>query len=121
MKNPSIKTVQMAKNRFDSIEQMLLEKLPSGSGINGEWKISQLKNGNIVAKNSLQRMNDVGFYDGWIDFSVVFPLSIDGLYRSKNFRLVAHNWCYRVVKYWLDIDWKTYIDETIYQLLPNVF
>ena len=51
-------------------EKKLLEALPTGSGIDCEWEIIEHKNGNITAKNSFHAMDQYGYYDGYMDFSI---------------------------------------------------
>lgn len=53
-----------------NIACILIDILPCGSGINSGWTISQLKNGNIICRNSFQLWNCVGYYDGYQDFYV---------------------------------------------------
>ena len=48
-----------------------VDALPHGSGINAEWVVEVLKNGNVVFSNSYHGMNEGGYYDGWQDFSVI--------------------------------------------------
>lgn len=66
------KTYAEAKdNKMINIET--IEKvLPHGSGIDCTWVISEQKNGKIMAKNYFHAMNDGGYYDGYMDFKVIF-------------------------------------------------
>lgn len=51
-------------------EEKLLSLLPHGSGIDFKWDIVTHKNGNITVKNAFHAMNEYGFYDGIMSFSV---------------------------------------------------
>lgn len=51
-------------------EEKLLELLPTGNGINSDWEITEHKNGNVTAKNSFHAMDEAGFYDGYMPFTV---------------------------------------------------
>ncbi len=86
----------------ETIEKILLEILPHGSGIDAKWdiEISETKP-IIVCSNSYHRMNDAGYYDGWYDFSIVLDTSQPG---SLSFDKVRGK---------LDHDTKDYIGETI--------
>lgn len=50
--------------------EVLCYVLPHGSGIDSDWRIELLKNGNIHCHNAYHCMNQDGYYDGWIDFYV---------------------------------------------------
>jgi len=50
--------------------EAVVNKLPHGSGIDSMWGWNTFKNGNVTFYNSYHVMNEVGFYDGWEDFSV---------------------------------------------------
>ena len=56
----------------DDIEDLLLENLPHGSGVDCKWEFDWLANGKLVAKNAFHCMNDAGYYEGFADFSVKF-------------------------------------------------
>jgi len=58
----------------------ILESLPHGSGIDCDWTTKERKNGNLEFSNSFHRMDEMGGYDGWQDFTVIF-------YRHKADRL----------------------------------
>lgn len=62
---------ELSGNPSEYILDDLVACLPHGSGIDCEWDVEVLKNGNVVFRNSYHGMNDGGFYDGWQDFSVV--------------------------------------------------
>ena len=59
----------------DRITDLLMEKLPHGSGIDCDWVI-HLDNASyfIVCTNSYHVMNENGMYNGFIDFRVVIIL-----------------------------------------------
>jgi hypothetical protein len=47
----------------------LAELLPHGAGIDGDYFCDVFKNGNLKVSSSYHKMNDVGYYDGWVPFS----------------------------------------------------
>lgn len=54
------------------IEENLKEFLPHGSGIDLDWDIED-KGKYYKCINSYHYMDEYGYYDGWIDFSVIIP------------------------------------------------
>ena len=65
-------------------EERLLEILPSGSGIDCDWNIIIHDNGNVTAKNEFHAMNEAGFYDGYMPFTVkIFRHTKDVLNELK--------------------------------------
>lgn len=68
-----------AKHR-EAIEQ-LLDALPHGSGIDGEWRIEpeNCSDSVITLFCSYHHMNDGGYYDGWTDFTVKIRPSFYGI------------------------------------------
>lgn len=61
--------------------QALLDDLPHGSGINGKWSFSLVAD-SVHLHNDFEPMDDNGFYDGSVLFSIVIP---------KNY-LLCSNW-----------------------------
>lgn len=59
----------------------LLKDLPSGSGINGEWYFSLIGD-NVHLHNDFEPINENGFYDGSVLFSIVIPKNL----------LLCENW-----------------------------
>jgi len=58
----------------------LIEALPHGSGIDAQWTIDELKNGNLVASCAFHGMDEHGYYDGWQEFKVtIFPQQPSGI------------------------------------------
>lgn len=53
----------------DKIEEYLLEVLPHGSGIDGDWSFDIIDKA-IFCRNSYHRMDGYGYYCGWIDFTI---------------------------------------------------
>jgi hypothetical protein len=72
--------------------------LPHGSGIDATWEVERTKN-HIICRNSYHCMDEYGYYDGWIDFSLKIPKK-----NPEDFDLHFHTdsagW-YRVGKYML--------------------
>jgi len=62
---------------MDNITSALLDVLPHGSGIDGDWSFDYTDK-RIYVSNSYHRMDENGYYCGWIDFTVI----IDGLHRD---------------------------------------
>jgi hypothetical protein len=61
------------------IAESLLEKLPHGSGINGDWNIFQKANPNVYyASNYYDSMTEYGMYDR------VYPFTARYIYHGKN-------------------------------------
>lgn len=55
---------------YANLEDALLKSLPHGSGIDCHWEIDYFKNGKIKCSNAWHKMNDNGYYIGYLDFSV---------------------------------------------------
>jgi len=54
----------------DLIEDLLLEILPHGSGIDCKWQFTTQANGKIRAVNAFHCMDENGYYCGYQDFAV---------------------------------------------------
>ncbi len=54
------------------IIELIMESIPHGSGIDGDWNIYFAKsgNGNIICENSIHKMDSNGFYCGWANLRV---------------------------------------------------
>jgi hypothetical protein len=65
-------------NHEYKIENTLMEKLPSGSGIdNGnELDYDKSTGEKLVINSAFHTMDDNGGYDGWVDFRVVVTASL---------------------------------------------
>ena len=62
----------------------LKELLPHGSGIDCEWEIETYKNGNVKAHNWFHKMDENGFYQGFVKFSVkIFRYKKDRFNKLK--------------------------------------
>lgn len=76
------------------ILQAIKKNLPHGSGINKTWEgdFFICKTGNYyVFKNAYQKMDDNGFYTGWVDFCFyVYPFKmtwkLTGLSRNEDLK-----------------------------------
>ena len=64
------------------ITELLTYILPHGGGIDADWNIEFLKNGNIVCHNSYHCMDTYGGYDGWIDFKVKIYRCKEDIFNS---------------------------------------
>lgn len=67
----------------EQIIEVLLDKLPHGSGIDCDWTF-EINEKTIVGYNSYHRMDDNGFYCEYIDFSI----SIRTEYRDMFGKLI---------------------------------
>lgn len=59
------------------VAKRLFEKLPHGSGINGNWSIRETTNGSLRASNTYSAMDDAGGYCHDYGFTVIFRVSPD--------------------------------------------
>lgn len=50
--------------------QALAKALPHGSGIDGDWYVTILRNGDVRVDGEYHNMNDGGGYCGWTTFAV---------------------------------------------------
>jgi len=96
---------------FDKIEK-IVNSLPHGSGIDGETKFNfdMSNDDKLVINSSYHCMNDAGYYDGWIDFSIIITpdwtgpnVVISGRFRAKY------------------ADVKDYLEELFYNALVEEF
>ncbi len=97
-----------------TIAEKLADILPTGSGINCNWSFTEQKNGNILAHNSFQCMDECGGYDGFADFTVIFkknaPLADFVLqFNGKTAQ-------YKNKRYML----RDYLEETIYHFIRDM-
>ena len=75
-----------------NIEQMI-DSLPHGSGIDGktEFNFNKSRENKLIIDSSYHCMDQNGYYDGWIDFSIIITPSllfdinivITGKFRKK--------------------------------------
>jgi len=65
-------------NHFDSIQNIIDEYLPSGSGIDSNTTLDfdASKKEKLVLNSSYHVMNDTGYYNGWIDYRVIITPSL---------------------------------------------
>ena len=91
----------------------IAETLPHGSGINMDWTVTMPKHGNNVRFHcAYHYMDEHGFYDGWIDFSIVLPVHClgDNTAMAREFELNFHGANYRkLARYGL----RMYLEDTI--------
>lgn len=66
------------------IAEALMTVLPHGSGIDCDWTY-EVRNTSIRFKNSYHCMNELGFYDGYQDFSLIIYFN-----EGIDFRVVFH-------------------------------
>ena len=95
-------------------EEILLDILPHGSGINWDWKIQESKDGeSFVAKNCYEHMNEVGIYDFNAPFQVIIPKE-----NPMNFE-VQWTGTEKQIQQAEDDDLKSYLEDTIAESLPG--
>lgn len=108
----------MEDKKREKFKRELFYTLPSGSGIDGRWDITETRNA-IVCSNFWHCMNNNGFYDGYIDFEIVFPH-----YASLfDFKIHAKNWKdnrYKIERYWKSLQVKEDIEDTILQSVKQL-
>jgi len=66
----------------DSLEQIQHDRLPSGSGIDSGCVIDLDKSTGekIIINSAYHAMDEVGYYDGWINFTVtITPSFVSGI------------------------------------------
>jgi len=68
----------------EMIEKWLKEKLPQGSGFS--LRDIEFKKNYVVAYMDYHVMNDMGYYIGYVDFSVRIPYT----YPDEDFKVVIH-------------------------------
>jgi hypothetical protein len=108
----------MENKKREKFKRQLFYTLPSGSGIDGRWNIKETRNA-IVCSNFWHCLNENGYYDGYIDFDIVFP-HYASLY---DFKIHAKNWRnnrYKIERYWKNLQVKEYIEDTIYQSIKQL-
>ena len=102
------------KDRADRIANLL----PHGSGINGYWSVEE-HDTYWTCRNSYDTMNEGGYYDYTVHFSLVIPKR-----NPQDFRLHFHGYQYPVQKYnlrdYLEFEFAQAIDE-IFDRKGNVF
>lgn len=96
----------------ESLEYLMKDKLPHGSGIDCTWEI-ELKKEFIICKNSWHLMNENGYYDGYIDFTI--KVNPD---KPEDFKLTFQTnsrGYYQIQKH----DLRTYLEEIFYTTLTE--
>ena len=95
----------------ETIRKWLNDKLPQGSGFS--LRGIEFKKDHVVAYMDYHVMNDVGYYVGYVDFSVRIPYT----YPDEDFRLVIHgkHSYYFVRKYCL----REFLEDTIFYSLKE--
>jgi len=110
---------EMKENRPQRILEYIEEQLPHGSGIDYAWNIED-KGNYIKCENAYHTMNEDGFYDAIVDFSLIIPKD-----KPEKFRLHFHGKVHYIVeKYML----RNYLEDLfalfIYDILEkhgNIF
>ena len=66
---------QINWSKFTAQERAIIENLPHGSGIDADWTADKAR-GTIVCHNSYHCMDEMGGYDGWVNFTVTIKPSL---------------------------------------------
>lgn len=104
----------MVKNKKSSITISKLRRILShGSGINADWYVED-KGTYFRASNSFQCMNDMGFYVGWQDFSLIIPKK-----KPRDFKLHFHGSQYLARRYMLRDYLEDIFDDDMRTLLKK--
>ena len=119
---------------MSTLENLMLELLPHGSGINDKWEleVNSMYEGvrnaewieeyynlpfELLCHNTFSVMNDAGYYDGHIPFSVVIPIQRRHEVYCSGFRVVLRGEQDSTIieNYWdMILD---YLEETIHMAL----
>lgn len=75
----SDKNSEWADRHQDTLDAMLKEHLPSGSGIDSgtHLLVDQCKSNKLVFQADYHHMNDGGMYDGWTQHTVIVTPSLE--------------------------------------------
>jgi len=113
-------------------ESCLRDLLPHGSGIDSEWVITEHKNGNFTCENSFHSMDENGYYDGYMPFTVRLFRHTQNMYNPLKGPLEGK---IQVVHRKNDVDFslscnenkrrsfyglKEYLNDTLYHALESV-
>lgn len=94
----------------EAIDALVEKYLPSGSGFdNGTtFNYDESKDNRLVFDSAYHRMDEHGYYDGWIEFKVIISPSLQfGLTLNIVGKFGKHQ------------DLKSYIDDTFYNALDQ--
>jgi len=97
---------------FETVETILTAMLPSGSGINCSWEITDTRK-NWRCENAYHCMNDAGYYDGFAVFTVIIPKENILQFRLQFNGALAQ---YKNRRYML----RDYLEDTIYYSLAEL-
>lgn len=98
-----------------NVTKKLLDILPHGSGINGNWHIDYLKNGKIQAHNFYEGMNESGMYCHTADFTVTLHINHLFQFTFDNLHLTHGSREYTCCLY----DIKSYLSDLIAECLHD--
>lgn len=98
------------KEKWEDEINKIIDSLPHGSGIDGktEFNFEESKKHKLIINSGYHRMDENGFYDGWVDFKVIIQpgwdcpnINIKGNFGKK----------YDILK--------NYLEELFYEDLTN--
>jgi len=92
---------------FSDQEKAVIEALPHGSGIDGDWYCERQQNGKVVCYNSYHVMDEWGSYRAWADFSIRFTSD-----APQDFRLMFHGKRSQYLNQHYQL--RDYMEDTIY-------
>ena len=95
---------------FSDQEKAVIEALPHGSGIDGDWHCKKQQNGKVVCYNSYHVMDEWGGYRAWADFSIRFRGD-----TWKDFRLMFHGSDSQYLNQHYQL--RDYLEQTVYILV----
>src|SRR3972149_8709101 len=77
--NNCIKTNdEECQDKYEEKINELLNELPHGSGLDGNWELDYAKSSNtqLVLHMEYHCMNENGYYDGWVHFTLKVKASL---------------------------------------------
>lgn len=91
--------------------EFLEENLPSGSGFDCDWIIEDIGDW-FEASSSYHCMHELGYYDGYADFSIIIP--------KDNYTALKLTWRDGFSEHMNDeYDLTDYIEETVYNHITD--
>ena len=108
-----IENSRFLDDEMECVLSMIEQELPHGSGIDCEWALKLTTPTRVNAVNSYHCMDEHGYYDGYVDFTVHFDIADKDVFRIT-FRSDYQN-RKREKQYML----REYLEETISQSLQD--
>lgn len=112
-------------SNINYFEEFILKNISLGSGINCKWNFDYTEK-RCKLSNSYQVLSEYGFYMGFIDFTISFPVicineniifSMEGIRDNFKLTFQTNSRGY----YWIDkLDLRTYLDDLFYYDFDNM-